>query len=145
MYIAQWFEESILAYVPTDLNLTKGILGYHNNVLQKACFVVIGHHFWYLSEHLLSLLDSQLPAFVKHEDGDVFLNMEGTAEPRKQIIISDAMQPTASFTSFTMKTSLLHLLDDLGIQRDFLSHTHNDGMKRSPTWKLATTSTDYSL
>lgn len=57
---------------------------------------------------------------MKQEVVDATLNKEGAKEPRKRITISETRLPMATLTSFTTKASL-HLLDALGIQRDFLS------------------------
>lgn len=74
MYIVQWFEVTIPAHaVTSDLNLVKDILIYHDSAIRKVCFVVVGHHSWYLSEHLisLSLFDSQpeVSSQPAHNDG----------------------------------------------------------------------------
>ena len=123
VYVVRWFEATIPSYAPAnDLDLAKDILGYHDDAIRKACFKVLGHHFWYLSEHLigLSLFDCRLPASVKQEVVDAMLNKEGTTEPRKRITLPESRLPTATLASFATKASL-HLIDALGIQRDFLS------------------------
>lgn len=44
-----------LFFATNDLDLVKDILKYHDSAIRKVCFVVVMHHSWYLSEHLISL------------------------------------------------------------------------------------------
>ena len=123
VYVVRWLEANIPPYAPAnDLDLAKDILGYHDSVIGKACFKVLGRHFWYLSEYLiaLALFDSRLPASQKQEIVDAMLSKEGTAEPRKRITLLEPVVPTTTLSSLATKSSL-YLIDVLGIRRDFLS------------------------